>query len=159
VRRFLRAYLFEIIWLLVVAFGIFLLVERMQIRQTLARWLLAVLQVVVRGLSQLDNVLARFLATLTLSNAIGYVLILAALIAIVWRTRWRLMRTPSLTALRCPRCDGEIHRVHRHALDHLISWVVPVHRYRCSNRACRWSGLRVVGAVSRHGRSAPPPGR
>jgi hypothetical protein len=37
-----------------------------------------------------------------------------------------------------------LHRIHRKPLDRLANILaVPVHRYMCTNKACRWSGLRV----------------
>ncbi len=142
-RRFLRTYWFEIVWLIVVALGIFLIFERLSIRSSLIAWLRRVAAVALHGAGHLDEVAAAFLARTTLSDVIGYVLVLGALIAIFMRMRWRVMRDPALAALRCPKCNGGIHRVHRRRLDHLISFFVPVRRYRCANDQCRWCGLRV----------------
>ena len=38
-RQFLRTYRFEIVWLIVVALGIFLIFERLSIRSSLIAWL------------------------------------------------------------------------------------------------------------------------
>lgn len=142
-RRFLRTYRFEIIWAAVVALGIFLILERMNIRARIVQGLRAAAALLFHGAGHLEQSIVSFLARTTFSDAVGYVLILAALVAILWRIRWRMMRSPTLTTLRCPRCSGEIHRVHRHLLDRLISLYVPVRRYRCANGSCRWQGLRV----------------
>jgi hypothetical protein len=147
-RRFLRTYRFEIVWLIVVALGIFLILERMNIRARLLQWLRAAAASLFHGAGHLEKSIAAFLARTTFSDAVGYVLILAALAAIVWRIRWRMMHSPALTTLRCPRCSGDIHRVHRHLLDRLISLYVPVRRYRCTNGKCRWHGLRVGSSHS-----------
>ena len=148
-RRFVRAYRFEIIWLAVVALGLFLLLERMSIRATIFRWLKIGIGAVFYGVSRVDNAILDFFTRTTLSDAIGYVLILGALVALVLRLRWRLVRMPSLTTIRCPQCGGEVRRVHRRPRDYLINLFVPVYRYRCSNHECRWEGLRVV-AATRH---------
>ena len=141
-------YRFEIIWLAVVALGVFLLFEHMNIRRNVLQWLGTAAAAVLHGFGHLDEAAAAFLARTTLSDAIGYVLILGALTALLLRVRWRLMRSPRTTALRCPKCSGEIHRVHRSRMDHAISLFIPVQRHRCTNRECRWQGLRVV--TSKH---------
>jgi hypothetical protein len=144
-RQLLHAYGFEIIWLVVISLGIFLIFERLNIRGSLFAWLSLVATSALGGVDRLDDLIGAFLARITLSDAVGVVLVLAALAAIVLRVRWRVLRNPALTVLRCPRCDGQIHRVHRHAVDRLICLFVPVRRYRCANDECRWHGLRVGG--------------
>jgi hypothetical protein len=62
---------------------------------------------------------------------------------IALRVRWRLLRNPAYTTVRCPKCDGTIHVIHRHTVDRLINLYVPVRRYRCANAECRWNGLRI----------------
>jgi len=146
---FLGAYSVEIIAAVVVGLGIFLIFERMNIRSTFFAWATIVAQNAFHALGHVDNAVADAIARLTLSNALGLVLILGAVFAIVLRVRWRLIRAESLTTLRCPRCGGSIHRVHRRAGDRVVGWFVPVRRYRCSNKECRWGGIRV--ATSEHG--------
>jgi len=136
----------ETLILLLAAFGIFLLVERMQIRQTLFAWLRRGLQ----ALSGLGNALLRsvaaFVRATTLSDLMGYALLLLVVALGVWRARWRLMTLPRLMTRLCPHCGGELHRIHRHRLDRLLDLLVPVARYRCKNPECRWEGLRIKGA-------------
>lgn len=142
-RRFLRAYWFEILWLTIVALGVFLIFERMRIRSTLFGWLNRASTALLHGAGHLDEQANAFLAQTSLSDAIGYALILGALLAIFLRLRWRMMRSPALTVLRCPKCDSNLHRTHRRTIDRLICLFVPVRRYRCANGQCRWKGLRV----------------
>jgi hypothetical protein len=139
----------EILIVLLVALAIFLLVERMQIRQTLLGWLR-------QGLGALRSLggsalraAVDFIRNTTLSDLTGYVLLLVALAFMAWRLRWRLMAMPRFRASTCPRCGGGLHRVHRRWHDRVVSLFVPVRRYRCGDRTCGWSGLRV--AAGRHG--------
>jgi len=145
---FLRQYRFEIIGVAVVALGVFLVFERMDIRQAAMRWLRTTAAALLRGAGRVDDLVADLLARTTLSDAIGLVLILAAMAVLVLRIRWRLRRSPKLIMLQCPHCGGNIHRVHRTRLDHLISVFVPVRRYRCANRECGWKGVRVTAPKS-----------
>jgi predicted RNA-binding Zn-ribbon protein involved in translation (DUF1610 family) len=41
----------------------------------------------------------------------------------------------------CPECGQSVGRVHRHLRDRLMSVVLRVHRYRCSNPDCGWEGI------------------
>jgi hypothetical protein len=149
---FLRVNLVEITAAVLVALGLFLLLERMSIRSTLSRWATAGARSAIHALGHVDNAVAEAISRLTLSDALGLILILGAVIALVLRVRWRLVRTPSLTTLRCPRCGAGIHRAHRRYSDRLMCIIVPVRRYRCSNQECRWDGLRVV--VGKHSQEA-----
>lgn len=145
---FLRQYRFEIIWVAVVAFGIFLVFERMNIRRNALQWVRTVAAAALHGAGRLDDIVAAFLARTTVSDAIGYVLILGAVVALAARIRWRLRRSPRFIVLQCPKCGRDIHRIHRTRLDHVISVFVPVRRYRCTDRECRWQGLRVTAPKS-----------
>jgi hypothetical protein len=42
----------------------------------------------------------------------------------------------------CPQCNGPVERVRRRILDRLVSWIMPVHRYRCRMKGwgCDWEG-------------------
>jgi hypothetical protein len=158
IGSFLRAYLFEIVGVIVIALGVFLVLERMSIRSTLSRWAAIEGKNALAILGQVDAAASALVARIELSDVVGLVLILTAVIVVALRVRWRLMRAPSLTTLQCPRCEGDLYRVHRHRRDRLVSLVVPVRRYRCSKPECGWCGIRVVS--SKQGRevtaAAPP---
>jgi hypothetical protein len=142
-RQLIRAYKFEIIWLVIVALGFFLIFERLNIRSSLFAWFGRVSAAALGGVGRLGDQFGALLARITLSDAIGFALVLGAMVVIALRVRWRLIHNPALALLRCPQCDGSMHRVHRHAVDRLISLYVPVQRYRCVNDQCLWHGLRV----------------
>jgi uncharacterized membrane protein len=144
VPPFLKAYWVEILIVIGLLLGIFLMFERIQIRVTLLRWLNATLKTGMSAIGQLDNVLWAFITGIGLSELIAIPLLTIVFLAIVWRARWRAQHTPALTDLHCPRCGGNIHRVHRRTLDRLASIFVPVRRYHCTNRECGWSGVRVA---------------
>jgi|CXWL01.1.fsa_nt_gi hypothetical protein len=57
----------------------------------------------------------------------------------------RLVDSMGLSSQICPRCASRLVRVARHPLDRLLSFFVPVHRYRCPGFSCRWEGcLRLA---------------
>ena len=148
--RLLREYRVEIAWFFVVIIGLFLLFERLSIRSTLIHWLRSSLTTVMGIAGRLDDAMGAFLASLTVSVVIGTVLLIAAVVGILARVRWRLLRSRSLTTVRCPVCKGELHRIHRSGFDRALSRFVPVRRYRCASPTCRWSGLRVHVSTGQH---------
>lgn len=141
---FLRAYWVEILIVIGLLLGIFLIFERVQIRVSVLRWLSTAAQTGLKAIGRLDDALLAFISSIGLSELLAIPLLFVVFVAIIWRIRWRVRRTPSLTDLRCPRCKGNIHRVHRHTRDHVVSVFVPVRRYHCTNRECGWAGVRVT---------------
>jgi hypothetical protein len=133
----------EILCALVVMLAVFLLFERVAIRQTLASGFRQGLQLLDRLAERSLQALTNFVRHTTLSDLIAYFLLLFACLFAVFRLRWRLMRLPRLQARECPRCGGELRRIHRRRTDRLLSLYVPVQRYQCANHDCRWQGLRV----------------
>jgi hypothetical protein len=95
-RQVLRVYRFEIIWLVIVALGVFLIFERLNIRTSLFAWFGRVSAGALAGAGRLDDQFGAFLARITLSDAIGFALILGAMVAIALRVRWRLIHNQSL---------------------------------------------------------------
>lgn len=155
-RQFLARYRFEVVWAIVVLVGIFLIFERMDIRHGIFRWLNATARLFEHSVIGFGDKTVRWLANLTLSDAIGLILVSGALVAIVLRIRWRLLRNPALSTPVCPRCQGPIQRIHRTRLDRIISLYVPVRRYRCADRECRWQGRRIQ---SKYPAARPPADR
>ena len=147
IRRLWREFTVEIVALGLAGLGIFLLVEQMQIRVILLRFLgilLAALSGVVRFVAQ---GLFRRVAQLTPSDAIGLFVIALAIWLGVWRLHWRVIHSEYLSERICPECSSPLHRAHRRPSDRFISWALPVRRYRCTNRACRWTGLKLRQSV------------
>jgi len=138
----------EILVALLVPLAIFLLVERMSIRQTLFAWLMGLLRWLDSLIDGLVQGVASFVRNTTLSDLTAYVLLVMAIGLVAWRTRQRLISQPRFAELKCPRCGSGLHRVHRYWPDRVLSIYVPVRRYRCKNHDCGWHGLRV--RISRH---------
>ncbi len=138
-----RQWWVEILVVILIGFAIFLLFERMNIRQTIlaglrraAAWVSWLISVAVAGV-------AGFVRRTTVSDLIAYLLLVLVAGLVVWRVRWRIMNSPRLTEMRCPLCGSELHRVHRRTRDRIVGLLVPVRRYGCRNASCGWRGLRV----------------
>lgn len=133
----------EILVVILIGVAIFLLFERMNIRQTLftglrrsVAWVSGLISAAVAGVAGL-------IRRTTVSDLIGYLLLVLVAALVVWRVRWRIMTSPRLTEMRCPQCGSELHRVHRRTRDRIVGLLVPVRRYGCRNASCGWRGLRV----------------
>jgi len=83
-----------------------------------------------------------------------HVLIIALVIAGI---RFLVLLPLRGTTHQCPRCGGELHRIHRTPADKLFSRIVDVHRYRCTNPRCDWQGLRRRHHRARHAHATQPP--
>jgi hypothetical protein len=140
-KQFLREYKIEVVAALLALLGIFLLVERMQIRVTLFRIVRSAWRTVSGAMGSVINVLVYRVLHTTTSDLIGLVLIVLAIVMVLWRVRVRLAKR--LAGRTCPLCGGELRRSHRRWQDHLLSLLVPVVRFRCRNRECRWEGVRA----------------
>jgi hypothetical protein len=151
---FLKKYWVEILIVVSLILAVFLLFERMNIRTTLAGWFSAAIGAGLIVATRLFDDLIGLRTRLGLSELIAIPMLIGLVILLIWRIRWRLCNTPALADAHCPRCGDGLQRVHRHSLDRAISVFVPVRRYRCTNRDCGWSGVRVSTYGGR-GRAKP----
>ena len=133
----------EILIALLVCLAVFLLVERMNISQSVYRWLVDMLGQFARLLDSASEGLAKLVRATTVSDLIGYLLLFVVAGLVLWRTRHRLLTMPRFSDAQCPRCGGQLTRIHRRRIDRLLNWFVPLRRFRCKNEECAWRGLRV----------------
>ena len=144
VKKILREYRVEIIAVLIALFGVFLLVERLEIRASLRAtlsWLVAFLR---QAGTTITERLVAYLTSFTLSDLTGWILIILTSVFIVWRIRHRFSKSSHWEADKCPLCGKPVHRTHRTVLDRLLSWILlpRARRYSCADSECGWSGLR-----------------
>ena len=124
--------------------GIFLLVEQFSIRETLLlvfqNFILYLGGSAQRATESARNMITRF----SLSDLLGWVLVLLALTFIAWRSRYHFIHSEYWKAVNCPKCGSALHRIHRTSWDRFLSrTLLPgARRYRCKNPECGWSGLR-----------------
>lgn len=142
-NKLLKEYRVELIALVCALLGVFLLVEQLEIRATIIRATRGILTRVGQIADRIIGVLVYEATHITVSDAMGLVLIGVAFVVLVWRMRYRLRRSPNYAGATCPLCGGSLHRTRRTLLDHLIDRFAPVQRYRCENPQCGWAGLRV----------------
>ena len=143
VSGFWREWRVEIAIALLICLAIFLLVEQMNIRQSVYAWLVALIARLGHLLDGLSQWLANLVRTTTVSDLIAYLLLLVVAGLVIWRVRHRLLTVPRFSDSQCPRCGSDLSRIHRRASDRLLSFFVPVRRFQCKNGECEWRGLRV----------------
>lgn len=142
-RRLWQDWWVELLVALLILLAIFLLVEQMDIRATLYAWLAAAVDGLGNLIDAAGRGLARFVRNTTLSDLLAYVLIVMVITLAAWRTRYRILTNPRLAEIRCPRCGGEVHRIHRRWYHRALSLIFPLRRYGCKDRACGWQGLCI----------------
>jgi hypothetical protein len=120
--------------------AVFLLLEPWNLRECL----ISLIKLLIGKITMsLNSFIANFINRLSLSDAIGILILLGVTIVIIFRIRWRILNNDHFWSDHCPRCDSSgLKRVRRYWFDRLIGvFGIPVRRYRCSD--CKWRGLRV----------------
>jgi hypothetical protein len=143
-QRGLREWWVEIVIALLVILAVFLLVERMNIRQTLYALLVGLVAGLEDTIGSLIQNARDFIRDTTLSDLTAYVLLLVVFGLIAWRVRQRLMTQPRFAGAKCPRCGSDLRRIRRRWRDRVVNLYVPVRRYQCRAAECTWHGLRVM---------------
>ncbi len=142
-RSSLKHYWFEISVTAMLATGIFLLVERMQIKGFVYRLLMSLLTSVADGASWLWGKTLNVLSGVEKSDVVGILLVLAAFVMIAHRGRLRaIKRHADLDQSEgCPECDGPLDRVRRTSGDRITEWAlwIKIKRYACTKCSFRRS--------------------
>jgi len=142
-RSWWQEYRFEIIVLALLGLGIFLLVEKLEIKAFIFRQLRRLILGTATNISSLANRLFELLREVETSDIVGILLILTALGMIFYRLRNRyILRHGPLR--NCLKCGSDMHRIHRrlrHRILGVILWA-DVRYYSC--KKCTFKGIRVA---------------
>lgn len=141
---FISEYNYEITIVVLIALGIFLLVEDLEIKHYMylgLRWFLFSIGDIIKGIR--DNVILLLEKDLfELSDLVGISLILFALHLAAKRWRDREIERYSELSI-CPNCGGKLQRVQRTPKQKIISffYVAQVKNYSC--RECEFKGIKM----------------
>ena len=141
---FIREYNYEITIVVLIALGIFLLVEDLEIKHYMylgLRWFLFSIGDIIKGIR--DNIILLLEKDLfELSDLVGISLILFALHLAAKRWRDREIERYSELSI-CPKCGGKLQRVQRTPKQKIISlfYVAQVKNYSC--RECAFKGIKM----------------
>ena len=132
---------FEILALALLALGVFLLVERLQIKSIVWKWLVRVGELVAAIGSVIGHWISQHLITVEKSDLVGAGLILVALLMIVSRLRARAIVRHPPPALKeeYPKCQADMVRAPRRLCHRLLEcalWI-RIRRYACSKCSFR----------------------
>jgi hypothetical protein len=160
-KNFFKANYIEIIALIAILVGLFLIFEPWDIKGILLTTAQRSLSVLKDSSQSATGWLNELLRNLSVTDLIGLLLVIASVVFIIWRIRLRFQSSPRWRSTECPRCGSPLLRVHRTAMDRIIGkiFLPQSRRYQCSNEDCGWCGLlHYVPTHRRHrtGAEAPP---
>ena len=141
---FISEYNYEITIVVLIAIGIFLLVEDLEIKHYMylgLRWFLFSIGDIIKGIR--DNIILLLEKDLfELSDLVGISLILFALHLAAKRWRDREIERYSELSI-CPKCGGKLQRVQRTPKQKIVSffYVAQVKNYSC--RECEFKGIKM----------------
>jgi len=140
---FLRKFRLELLAGLFFGLGLFLLLERLEIKQIMFRackWLLAFLRDVVSFPLDIISHTQR-------SDIVGIIFLVLALLIIGARFRFRMIERQQVVDVdeRCPKCQNDLTRMHRKLIHRLLQLVfrVRITLYACEKcrfQAAVWAG-------------------
>jgi len=142
-RKFLKEYKVEIIFLFVVVIGLIGVFGR----ETVLPVLLGAIPGVQKGISEQITAVLAFFRRTDPFDLFQYFLVFSGLVFVIWRVRWHFMQSEIYSGKTCPECGAAFQRIHRTRLDHFFGKILflPLNRYQCSNAECDWTGLRKPG--------------
>ena len=142
-KLFYNEYNFEITVVILIALGIFLLVEELEIKHYLYEIVKMTLFSVGDFIKLIRNGTMIFVKMFEISDIVGISLILFALYLVV--NRWRERMIDRYAFLReCPDCGGDLNRIRRNLNQKLTSlfYFVTVKHYQC--KSCNYKGIKMV---------------
>jgi len=144
VKKIIKEHKIEIAIVLLILLGIFLLIEQIELRSLFANGLQVFQTSLKKLLSLMKTGVKFYVLSLSLSDFIGWILLVLAIVLAIWMVRNRFTHSASVQATSCPKCGSALHRIHRKYFDRLLSRTIFPHarRYRCANPECQWIGLR-----------------
>jgi len=142
---FFREYDYEILIVVLIGLGIFLLVEDLEIKHYMylgMQWFLFSIGDIIKNIR--DNIILLFeMDIFELSDLVGISLILFALYLAA--RRWREREIERYAEIKdCPDCGGKLQRIQRTSKQKIISFLyaAQVKNYGC--RKCAFKGIRML---------------
>jgi len=141
----LHRFWFELVALGLLSVGLFLLLERLQIKAIIYRELMQW----ARAVGSVVSAFWGLLAGIETSDLVGIALILVGTGMVAYRLRGRAIhRHQDLPPEKvCPECDRDLDRMHRGLIDRLVELVlhVDIRRYSCGKCSFRVSVWKLRG--------------
>ncbi|MFQ6604085.1 MAG: hypothetical protein ACE5D8_00880 [Fidelibacterota bacterium] len=123
--------------------GVFLLVEEMEIKQTIFLTFKTAIQWVAREINAAARFVAALIQEVETSDIVGLILIFIAIALMGGRLRQKIIhRYEHLYS--CPQCGDELHRIHRRLWHKILQLVlfIRVKHYTC--KKCDFHGIQIL---------------
>ena len=143
-REFLREFWIEVTFSFGMIVGIYLLVEEVSIWFFVLDVIESIQTAVRQSFSSVSQAFSMYVSTLELSDLVGFLLVVSAVVILAVRARRRFIVSDRYVGAFCPKCGSSLLRLHRFRSDQILSKILflKFHRYQCSNSECDWGGLR-----------------
>jgi len=140
VSNFLKNYNFEISAIILFGLGVFLLLEKMEIKTNLY---IIIVEFLVGTLNFLNAIKRAIAIDIETSDIVGITFIAIAIILIIIRVRQRMINRKSVLDI-CPDCGGTLHRIHRNNFHRVIAklFLVRIKNYTC--KKCSFTGMKTA---------------
>jgi hypothetical protein len=142
-KSFYQEYNFEITVIILIALGVFLLVEDLEIKHYIYEFVKVILLSIGDFIKMMRDGTLFIVDIFEVSDMVGISLILFALFLVANRWRERMIeRYSSLSD--CPKCGGNLHRIQRNQNQRFTSMIyfVTVKHYHC--KACDYKGIKMA---------------
>ena len=142
-KLFYQEYNFEITVVALIALGIFLLIEDLEIKHYLYEFVKAIFFTIGNFIELLRDGTIFIIEKFEISDLVGISLILLAFFLIANRWRERLIERYSVLK-NCPDCNGDLQRIKRDFNQKVTSFIyfLTVKNYHC--KSCSYKGFKLV---------------
>ena len=142
-KLFYQEYNFEITVVVLIALGVFLLIEDLEIKHYLYEFIKVIFFTIGRFIKLLRDGSNFIIDKFEVSDLVGISLILLALFLVA--NRWRERMIERYSVLRnCPDCNGDLQRVKRDFNQKMTGFLyfLNVKNYHC--KSCNYTGFKLV---------------
>jgi len=142
-KLFYQEYNFEITVVLLIALGVFLLVEELEIKHYLYEFIKIIFFTIGNFIKLLRDGSIFIIDKFEISDLVGISLILLALFLIANRWRERMIERHSVLR-NCPDCNGDLQRIKRDFNQKVTGFIyfLTVKNYHC--KSCNYTGFKLV---------------
>ena len=142
-KLFYQEYNFEITVVLLIALGVFLLVEELEIKHYLYEFIKVIFFTIGNFIKFLRDTSIYIIDKFEISDLVGISLILLAIFLIANRWRERMIERYSVLK-NCPDCNGDLQRIKRDFNQKMTGYIyfLTVKNYRC--KSCNYNGFKLV---------------
>ena len=142
-KLFYQEYNFEITVVLLIALGVFLLIEEMEIKHYLYEFIKVIFFTIGNFIKLLRDTSIYIIDKFEISDLVGISLILLAIFLIANRWRERMIERYSVLK-NCPDCNGDLQRIQRDFNQKMTGYIyfLTVKNYRC--KSCNYNGFKLV---------------